>query len=95
MDCKTCKNYEPIDAPFDGVKTDKLIIGMLLKAFHRGQPFRGFFVVVEEPDFEKVRVINIFKEFKPRETEIYLVDHGCQPYENGRWNSANYLQEVT
>jgi len=31
MDCKTCKNYDPIIP--DGIKTDELREGMLLRAF--------------------------------------------------------------
>lgn len=94
MDCKTCRNYEPIEIP-DGVKTDELKVGMLLQKFHRGEPGRTFYAVAEKPGPEKVLVIHILKGWPPLEKEVYLADHGCQPYKEGNWNLANTLREIT
>lgn len=96
MDCETCKNYVPKkqESPFDGVKTDELKVGMLLRAFYEVSPSKGFFVVVEKPDSEKVKVIRVFKGNEPFETEMLLARYGCQPYESGRWNQESSVQEV-
>ncbi len=98
MNCKMCKNCEPKiqKPPFDGVKTDELEVGMVLKGYHQGQPLSsGFIITAEKPDLEKVKIISILKGSKPHGKEIFLADYGCQPYENGSWNLSNCIREVT
>ncbi len=94
MDCKTCKNYEPKDAPFDGVKTGELKIGMVFKAFQREVPTDGFYVITGEPDKSSVPALYTNKGIKPFKHDLDLALRGCQPYSDGLW-SQNHLQEVT
>ena len=93
MDCKSCKNYEP-KAPFGGAKTADLKLGMLLREFEGPSPTGRFFTITGKPRGHNIMAIRIRKGYVPREMEIGLAAHGCQPYEDGEWHSARHLREV-
>ncbi len=94
MNCSTCKNYEPKESPFDGVKTDELKVGMILQVFRQlGEPTGEFLVVIEPPSERSMRFVSI-KDTVLRKRNIFLSNLGCQPDLNGEWKPC-HLQEVT
>ena len=93
MDCRTCANYKPIEKPpFDGLKTDDLVPGMVVVNGARPGGFR--FTILKPPDKEMVEVLQALEGYEPKTTAIYLADKGCQPYTSGKWNPINWLRKA-
>ena len=96
MDCsKFCANFKPkLNLPFpDTLRTADLHTGMLV-VDNRG----SYMVILEEPSAKKVQVLHFGKGIgyggHAYETEDFLSDRGCQPYDSGKWNETNWLKEV-
>ncbi len=89
VNCETCENYVPKrNPPFDGLKTHELRIGMLIE-----DNYGGRLVIKGLP---KGRWFKVFKFGRgyAYETLESLGDNGCRPYDDGRWNSTNWIKEV-
>lgn len=94
-DCrKFCANFKPKqETPFpQGLRTADLEVGMVVTCGNRKNGF--IYTILEKPGDKWLKVLSACPGFVPRETEISLADHSCQPYEDGTWNHTNWLRKV-
>lgn len=93
--CTTCANYKPgTTPPFpQALRTHQLKKGMVVRD---GNTNSGpIYVITEDPgDQIWLQVLSTRPGGEPIPTKISLRDHGCQPYDSGRWNPTWWLREV-
>ena len=99
MDCKTCRNYEPmkVERPDDHpgrIFAEDLQIGMVIRRRGTKHP-RKLIVILGKVECHLVPSLQLLAGYKPRECTTMLADCGLKAYDNGEWREGAWCDEVT
>lgn len=100
MDCKTCRNYEPLEVerPINHpgrIFAEDLKIGMVIRR-HGTMDERNLIVILGEREGYTVPSLQLLAGHKPWEQDMHLAAAGLKPYDgNGKWKVGAWCEEVT